>query len=215
MSAKPILLLSFSLLCAGTAAWLLPASGFPAARKLPAGKVYKSPDHIFTIVAPQFTGFARAGWEVGYESKKGEHEMATFAEYDFGETYRAGIVEAGPTADLDAIARHAAISRQHQIGLPVELVEETKVNTQFGEGSLRVYSIKGGSLVGSGHPGQKVPTFNDSYIAVLLVPHEGRTLFALSQDDNLGLIEKIPADRWKKSLTDQVQSFFATMTLGK
>jgi hypothetical protein len=58
------------------------------------------------------------------------------------------------------------------------------------------------------------PEFHDSYIAVLLVPHEGRTLYAVAQDDYLGMIRKVGDDAWKKSLKDEVQSFFATMTLG-
>lgn len=149
---------------------------------------------------------------------KGNHEMVTFYDVDFGETYRAEIAEIYKSdADLDTAAEASAVSRKHQIGLPIELVEESKVQTQFGEGSLRVYSIKGGSLLGSGIFGEKHQTlqYHDSYIAVLLVPHDGRIIITLSQDDNLGIVEKVGDDAWKKALKDQVQALLATMTLGK
>lgn len=182
------------------------------------GKVYKSPEHIFTIVAPKPTGFDVHSWVVAYEAAKGNHEMVTFYDVDFGETYRAGVAEIYKSeADLDIAARASAVTRKHQIGLPIELVEESNVLTQFGEGSLRVYSIKGGSLLGLGSLGQKHQTlqYHDSFIAVLLVPHDGRIIITLSQDDNLGIVEKVGDDAWKKALKEQVQAVLATMTLGK
>jgi len=182
------------------------------------GKVYKSPKHVFTIVAPKPTGFDVHAWIVTYESLQGNHEMVTLYDVDFGETYRAGVAEIYKSeADLDTAAKASAVTRKHQIGLPIELVEESKVQTQFGEGSLRVYSIKGGSLLGSGIFGQKHQTlqYHDSYIAVLLVPHDGRIVITLSQDDNLGIVEKVGDDAWKKALKDQVQALLASMTLGK
>ena len=182
------------------------------------GKVYKSPNHIFTVVVPKPTGFDIRAWAVAYESMKGNHEMVTFYDVDFGETYRAGVAEVyNSDADLDTAAKASAVTRKHQIGLPIELVEEGKAQTQFGEGSLRVYSIKGGSLLGTGKLGQKHQTlqYHDSYIAVLLVPHDGRIVFTVSQDDYLGIIEKVGDDAWRKAVKDQVQAFLATMTLGK
>jgi hypothetical protein len=222
MSIKSVVHLSLSAILFGSAAiatypapLVLPTPRSGLVSKIPGGKTYKSPNHNFTIVVPAPTGFDHSGWEVAYESKNGDHEMVTFAIYDFAETYRAGIAEtAGSPNELDTLAHAAASSRKHQIGLPLESIEETKVNTQFGEGSLRVYSMKGGSLDMSGHMGEK-PQFHDSYIAVLLVPHEGRTLYAVAQDDYLGLIRKVGDEAWKKSLKNEVQSFFATMTLGK
>jgi hypothetical protein len=182
------------------------------------GKVYASPKHIFTIVVPKPTGFDVHAWVVSYESMKANHEMVTFYDVDFGETYRAGVAEIYKSdADLDTAAKASAVTRKHQIGVPIELVEESKVQTQFGEGSLRVYSIKGGSLLGSGIYGQKHQTlqFHDSYIAVLLVPYGGRIVITLSQDDYLGIVEKVGEDARRKALKDQVQALLATMTLGK
>ena len=181
------------------------------------GKVYKSPKHIFTIVVPKPNGFGHP-WTVAYESMKGNHEMVTFYDIDYGETYRAGVAEIYKSdADLDTAAKASAVTRKHQIGLPLELVEESKVQTQFGEGSLRVYSMKGGSLLREGLIGQKSQTFqyHDSYIAVLLVPHDGRIVITLSQNDYVGIHENGGDDAWKKALKDQVQALLATMTLGK
>lgn len=167
---------------------------------------------------PKPTGFDVHAWVVAYESMKGNHEMVTFYDVDFGETYRAGVAEIYKSdADLDTAAKASAVTRKHQIGLPIELVEESKVQTQFGDGSLRLYSIKGGSLLGSGIFGKRHQTlqYHDSYIAVLLVPHDGRIIITLSQDDYLGISEKVGDDAWRKALKDQVQALLATMTLGK
>ena len=154
-----------------------------------ASEIYTNPSHTFTIVTPDFNPDAfRIGWEVLYESEKGNHEMVTFSNPVGDQTYRAGIVEIGrTTVDLDAVAHVVAVSRKHQVGVPFDFVEETKVNTQFGEGSLRVYSMKGGSLNKSAPLGPKPQyQYRDIYIAVLLVPQQNRTLFAVSQDDNFG-----------------------------
>jgi len=185
------------------------------------GKVYKSPKHIFIIVAPNPTGFDVHAWRVDYESMKGNHEMVTFYDIDFGETYRAGVAEFYKSdADLDTAAKASAVTRKHQIGQPIELVEESKVQTQFGEGSLRLYSMKGGALLREGQPDQNHKTYQffDSYIAVLLVPHDGRIVITLAQNDyiknDLGVGGKVGDDAWKKVLKDQVQALLATMTLG-
>jgi hypothetical protein len=118
------------------------------------------------------------------------------------------------TVDLDAMAHAVAVSRKHQIAAPFDFVAETKVNTKFREGSLRVYSMKGGSLNKSGLLGEKAQ-YRDTYIAVLPVPQENRTLFAVSQDDNFGPFRKTTDESWKKSLKDEVQAFFATMTVSQ
>jgi hypothetical protein len=220
MSTRSLVLLALSviLLCGSTlaiprvpapaAAW---ARGFGRAHEIPSGTLYKSPTHTFTVVVPEPSSPLHRNWEVSFESVKGDHELVTFAIYIFAQTYRAGIADQGGNVNLDALAKNAAVSRKHQIGLPMESVDESKVNTQFGEASLLVYSIKGGSLDETAHMGEK-PAFHDSYIAVLLVPQPGRTLMAVAQDDNWKGVRKESDEAWIKSLRDEVQSFFTTMT---
>lgn len=188
-----------------------------SAGNIQSGKVYESPKHIFRVVVPKQNGFGHP-WTVAYESMKGNHEMVTFYDVGYGETYRAGIAEVYKTdADLDTAAKASVVTRKHQIGQPIELVEESKVQTQFGEGSLRVYSMKGGALLHEELLGQKPQTvqYHDSYIAVLLVPHDGRIVITLSQSDYLGISKKVGEDAWKKALKEQVQALLVTMTLGK
>jgi hypothetical protein len=192
-----------------------PSPGGP--RRISAGETYTSPNHAFTIVAPHCdsAAFSCPGWDVLYESDKGKFEMVTFSMPIAEQTYRTGFYEMGrTTVDLDAMAHAVAVSRKHQVEAPFDFVEETKVNTAFGEGSLRVYSMKGGSLDKSGLLGAKAQ-YQDIYIAVLLVPQENRTLFAVSQDDNFGPFRKTTDESWKKSLKDEVQAFFATMTVSQ
>lgn len=111
MSTKTAGLLLFSIILVASAtitipnhadASALPALGLGLSAKMPPGKTYKSPKHIFTVVAPKPTGFDVHGWVVDYESMKGDHEMVTFYDVDFGETYRAGVAETYKSgADLD------------------------------------------------------------------------------------------------------------------
>src|SRR5271169_5552866 len=98
MKAKTAVLLSLSVILLGSGVPALsarPTSGFGLGRKFPAGEIYKSPKHAFTIVSPHPNSgtFDFSGWAVLYESDKDNHEMVTFAEYDFAQTYRAGIVK--------------------------------------------------------------------------------------------------------------------------
>jgi hypothetical protein len=51
------------------------------------GQSLQDPKHIFTIIVPKSTSFDSPSWKVSYESSKGNHEMVTFAIYDFGETH--------------------------------------------------------------------------------------------------------------------------------
>lgn len=80
--------------------------------------------------------------------------MVIFAIYTLAQTYRVGIANRGEGTDLDALAKNAAVSRKHQIGLPLESVDESQVNTQFGEASLRVYSIRGAGWIRRGTRGR-------------------------------------------------------------
>lgn len=215
MNGKIARLLSLSIILLVNVTTIFP-TGLGLNGRISPGKTYKSPKHIFTVIAPQPNGFGH-DWTVAYESMKDNHEMVTFYDVEYGETYRAGVAEIYKSDDdLDTAAKASAVTRKHQIGQPMELVEQSKVQTQFGEGSLRVYSMKGGSLLRGGLVGQKPQTFqfHDSYIAVLLVPHDGRIVITLSQNDYLGIFEKVGDDAWKKALKDQVQALLATMTLG-
>jgi hypothetical protein len=101
--------------------------------------------------------------------------------------------------------------------MPIELVEPSKVQTQFGEDSLRVYSVKEGALLREVSLRQKPQTiqYHDTYIAVPLVPHDGRIVITLAQDDYSGISEKVGDDAWSKDLKDKVRALLATMNLGK
>jgi hypothetical protein len=194
-----------------------PTPSFGGPRRISLGETYTSPNHAFTVVAPHCdsAAFSCPGWDILYESDKGKFEMVTFSMPIADQTYRTGFYEMGrTTVDLDAVSHAVAVSRKHQVGAPLDFVEEAKVSTQFGEGSLRLYSMKGGSLNKSGLLGAKAQ-YQDVYIAVLVVPQEKRTLFAVSQDDNFGSLRKTTDEVWKKSLKDEVQAFFATVTVAQ
>lgn len=51
--------------------------------------------------------------------------MVIFAIYTLAQTYRVGIANRAEGTDLDALAKNAAVSRKHQIGLPLESVDES------------------------------------------------------------------------------------------
>ena len=177
------------------------------------GQKYKSRNHVFTVVLPQPTAFEPMPYSVHEDAKKAEYETAAFFIFDFGEMYSAGILQTPGEADLGAVADNAATSEKHQLANPPHSIEETKVSTQFGEGLLRLYFAKNGSLLKSGQIGQDSKTlqFLDSYIAVLVVRQGTRVFFAAARDDNIGHIENYSEERWKQRLKDSVPKFFATM----
>ena len=136
MNAKIGVLMSLSVVLLGSAAAIpayptppaRPVSSFDGTRRISKGQIYTSPNHTFTIVVPDCNpwAFSCPGWDVLYESEKGNHEMVTFTMPIADQTYRAGIVEMGrATIDLDALAKIAAVSRKHQVGAPFDFVEET------------------------------------------------------------------------------------------
>ncbi|MGB6430858.1 MAG: hypothetical protein WBF06_09735, partial [Candidatus Acidiferrales bacterium] len=188
-------------------------------RKMAApGAKYRSSNRIFAIVVPPITGFDSPTWRAFDDCRKGDHEAVMLRVVDFGEMYRAGVVfEPAGEVDLDTIAPQLMISDKSQIGAPLESIEETHVSTQFGDATLRLYSIKGGSLIVTTALGQKrqKPESHDSYIALLVVRQPGRILFVAAQDDYVGIIDKTADDAWKQALKAQAQALFATMTLGK
>jgi hypothetical protein len=181
------------------------------------GQKYKSRNHVFTVVLPQPTAFEPMPYSVHEDAKKGEYETAAFFIFDFGEMYTAGVLQNSGQADLGTVANSAAISETHQLANPPHSIEEAKVSTQFGEGLLRLYFAKDGSLLKSGQIGQdsKTPKSFDSYIAVIVVRQGTRVLFAAAQDDNIGHIENYSEEKWKQKLKDSVQKFFATMVVSE
>ena len=50
---------------------------------------------------------------------------------------------------------------------------------------------------------------------MLLVPHDGRIVITLAQDDYLEISEKVGGDASRKDLKDQVRALLATMNLGE
>jgi hypothetical protein len=181
------------------------------------GQTYKSRNHVFTVVLPQPTAFEPMPYSIHEDAKKGEYETAEFFIFDFGEMYSAGILQTSGEGDLGAVADNAAIPEKHQLANPPHSIEEAKVSTQFGEGLLRLYFAKEGSLLKSGQIGQDSKTMKsfDSYIAVLVVRQGKRVFFAAAQDDNIGHIENYSEEKWKQRLKDSVQKFFATMVVSQ
>lgn len=181
------------------------------------GQKYKSRNHVFTVVLPQPTAFEPMAYSVHEDVKKGEYEAAGFFIFDFGEMHSAGVLQNSGQADLGVVADNAAISEEHQRTNPPHSIEEAKVSTQLGEGLLRLYYAKEGSLLESGKISEdsKTPKFFDSYIAVIVVRQGTRVCFAAAQDDNIGHIENYSEEKWKQKLKDSVQKFFATMVVSQ
>jgi hypothetical protein len=138
--------------------------------------------------------------------------LVIFAIYTLAPTYRVGLANRGEGTDLDALAKNAAVSRKHQIGLPPgirgRVPGEYSVWRSF---ASRVLDARCG-LDKTGHTGEK-PSFHDSYIAVLLIPQKDRTLIAVAQDDNWKGLQKESDEAWINSLKKEVQSFVSTMTM--
>lgn len=185
------------------------------------GQTYTSPGHAFQLMAPASNNFANLDYTVREETKKDQYEFAAFAIQDFGELYKAGVFQSG---DVASTADRMAVSTDFQKKTAPEIAGETKVSTQFGEGLLRLYRLKGGALIApvtvgnitmtpAGHPRSKTPS--DSYVAVLVVQQGARVIFATAEDDNFGLVEGHQGEEWRYHVQDIAQKLLASMKLEK
>jgi hypothetical protein len=191
-------------------------------REIGGGQVYSSPKHAFTLVVPKATDFFNLNYSVREETRDGQYEFATFTIHDFGELYKAGVFQSG---DVASTADRVAISTDFQKKTPPEIASETKVSTQFGDGVLRLYRLKGGALIApikegnvtmtrAGNP-RTSKTPPDSYVAVVIVQQGARIIFATAEDDNFGIVEEHEVEGWQRHVQDAAQKLLASMKLEK
>jgi hypothetical protein len=166
------------------------------------GKKYTSESGLFSVVVPAagnpfVHNYKWYGNWAKYENY--DYEEVRLVISDFGQAYVAGVrripqavlaqmAKEEPKQTLSNLANKALVQWVELTEEP-EVVEETWVKTQFGEGLLRVYLAKRGSLMGrvegadeAGKP--KTEKF-DTHIAVIAVKKGDRFLYATAQDDYL------------------------------
>lgn len=216
------------------------SSGSPASQKpqvktgeIKEGKQYNSSGGTFSItVPPAGNPFARIyKWQesrLKYENF--DYEEVVFFIHDFGQAYGAGVRRI-PQAVLAQMAKEEpkqtlstlafkALGQWRDLAEEPQVVEDTLVETQFGEGLLRVYLAKQSSMMGrvvgtdeGGKP--KIQRF-DTHIAVLVVKKGDWFIYATAEDDYLQTNATTPPGGPfdpKPELKKMLQSFFATMTV--
>jgi hypothetical protein len=197
------------------------------------GKQYKSSKGMFSITVPP------RNWAVDtYKFKESQlkYETADYEEVlfyipDFGQAHGAGVSRI-PQAALTLMAKeeekqtlsHLADKAlfQWRAGYAEEPqpAEEKSVQTQFGEGLLRVYLAKRSSMIEVASGGGRISDLKgerfDAHVAVLVVKKGDWFIYATAEDDDLQQNSihgpGAPFDP-KPALTKALQSFFATMTV--
>ena len=229
----------FPLILCVPGAWLL-SSGSPIPQQpqtktgdIQEGKEYRSTGGRFSITVPATSNpFVRSyKWEesrLKYENY--DYEEVVFLIQDFGQAYGAGVrripqgvlVEMAKEEPKETLSKLAfkALDQWRDLAEEPEVVEDTPVETQFGEGLLRVYLAKKSSLMGrvvgtdeGGKP--KIERF-DTHIAVLVAKKGDWFFYATAEDDYLQTNATAPpAGPFdpKPTLKKALQSFFASLTV--
>jgi hypothetical protein len=197
------------------------------------GKKYTSSKGMFSIAVPP------RNWAVDtYKFKEAQlknenydFEEVVFYIPDFGQAYGAGVRRIPQTAmelmakeegkqTLSNLANKAVVQWREGYAEEPQSVEEESVQTQFGEGLLRIYLAKRSSMIEIASGGGKIGDLKgerfDTHVAVLVVKKGDRFIYATAEDDDLQQNSihgpGAPFDP-KPTLTKALQSFFASMTV--
>lgn len=201
--------------------------------KIAEGKKYTSGRGLFSITVPLAGNpFVRTYAMQESELKAGnyDYEEVVFQIADFGQAFGAGVRRI-PQSVVDQMAKEEmaqtlsnlswkTLSQWHDFSEEPQVVEDTNVETQFGQGLLRVFFAKKGSLmakvtISQDSKGPKPEKF-DTHVAVLVVKQGSRFICAQAQDDYLetnaatpplGPFDPVP------KLKESLRSFFATMAV--
>lgn len=198
---------------------------------------YKSDREMFSVTVPAAGNpFVRTyKWQaqqLKYENVAEkvalDYEEVVFWIGDFGQAYAAGvrripqsvlaqIAKEEEKRTLGNLADKALFEWRSDYAEQPQPVEESSVQTQFGEGLLRIYLAKGSSLLakdaGSGNAGKpKVEKF-DTYVTVLVVKKDDLFIWTAAEDDYMQRKSPDAPSDPKPDLRKALQRFFATMTV--
>ena len=198
--------------------------------KIEENKLYKSSRGTFSITVPAAgNAFVRTyEWQAAQlKQDTYDYEEVVFYISDFGEAYGAGVrrIPQSVVAEmakeeekqtLSNLADKALFQWRDNYAEEPKSVDELSVQTQFGQGLLRIYLAPHSSLLsrstGGGHVGDlKLEKF-DAYIAVLVVKKDDRFIYATAEDDWLQTGFGAASDP-KSALQKGLQNFFASMSV--
>lgn len=183
---------------------------------------YKSPSGLFTVTVPEARNPFVRTYKFHASQLKHEnydYEEVVFQIADFGQAYGAGVrripqavleqmAKEEPKQTLSNLANKAMLQWRSYAEEP-QPVEEALVETQFGQGLLRVYRAKHSSLLervtGKDEAGKLKMEKADARIVVLVVRQGDRLIYAAAEDE---YVDSAPPD-----LRKQITSFFASMTV--
>jgi hypothetical protein len=207
--------------------------------KAKAGTPYTSSKGSFAVTVPpgNWAVNTYAFKESQLKNEEYDYEEVVFYIADFGQAYGAGVRRIPESVlvemrnedekqSLSRLAIKALYQWREDFPEEPEVVEEAPVETQFGEGLLRIYLAKRSSLIGvsvvsgggSGRAGIPPPERFDTHVAVQVVKKGDRFIYATVEDDDLqqasarGLHGGPPFDP-KPDLTKKLQSFFASLSV--
>lgn len=159
------------------------------------GDVYTSPRGLFTIRIPEPANWAGVPFEIrdSFESGRPNYDVVTLYVDDFGEVLLAGVrqipddvlarlTKHDPRTVLENLAYKVLYDWRSDFAEEPGVVEDTFVETQFGEAILRVYSARKGSLL-KRIEGNREPERFDTEIIVLLAQQNNYLICAIDEYD--------------------------------
>lgn len=205
-----------------------------------AGETYRNRCGLFSFTVPKpRNSFFVSNFKLEdtiASTSGGLYEEVTLSLSDFGEVYRVGlrplpvseaeqVTAEGDAAALSELAEKALYGWRANFPQEPEPVQDFSVDTANGEGLVRVYLARGGSLLGVvkgiDDNGQPILEQYDTYIAVMVVRKDNMLIYATAEDDSLmsggGPVE-IPGagetDSRIELLWTRLQELFSTLTIG-
>ena len=187
-------------------------------------KPYQSRAGMFSVtVPPARNPFVRTYQLTAWQFKQGvaDYEEVAFDMKDFGQSYGAGVHRIPPSV-LEQMANEEpkrtlsnladkTVSAWRKYAEAPKPQDESSVQTQFGEGLLRIYTAGHSSLLvrvtGVDASGKRAGEPGDASIAVLVARKAGSYAYAIAEDEST-VPGSPPLD-----LRKQLESFFASVTL--
>jgi len=210
---------------------LLTISACATQGKIADGK-YTSARGWFDVPVPRSSNFARVPFsmqEKSIDNSEANFEIVVFSVKDFGELLIAGVdyftddfvgkrmkqdshrTVLSNLADM-ALRFNPDVNGVGARGFPArpKVVEETHLNTPYGEALLRVYMAERGSLLVSAAGRRPTPADAfDTLIAVVVAMQKNNFIYAIAEND----AEGGGTDRNKDALKRRAQSFFTSVTV--
>jgi len=185
------------------------------------GDTYSSPRGLFSVRIPEPANWAGAPYEIrdSFETGRPNYDVVVMVVHDFGEVLLAGVRKIpddvlakqaidDPRTVLDNLAHKVLYDWRNDFAGMANVIEDSFVQTQFGEAILRVYSAQKGSLMTRGE-GNRSPEPFYTEVIVLLAKRDNHLICAIDEYDGTLLDGESRTSESKA----RIQRFFSGLTV--